>query len=581
MLVTVYRCKDPGFCLSFPFGRSDNHDPTEPVQGKVCVVFVDAESGVTDTAHKQVMRSMKCRVGVLTSSDKFTRDRLKAAAPKFGFAGCDPTAASVENAIRAALEPHMLMVGRAINTPVPKPIEAMFGKVCYVKCTANHAGKPNYICCSSDSAVIYVHPKFAEFHRGCDVKVYTPEKWENKRRMGNPSRVPSNLKTFTSGAQYKHLPDLKMQTPGWLTTGTAMLFHMVFENQFDGDIFMYGFSHFDEDGNVVTPPKGMQNAFGRPAGRHNVDFEKRAMDLLAETGRIVPLHVREIYSEVPEHIPIPVANPKQHSPPKKQVKRNVPPVIVNRKGDDTRAEPVAKPSSAGAHSDLVVVGVFESEVDRLAFAESVSKNMPFATLACYTQTDGVRGIDVRKHEFYRTWFENNRSTIPREYGGEFDGTMFKVVRRTVTRLVYSIALFDQFEFGKRVVFLGRGPDKPVSRADLEGHDVEYSCGSRNKRAKNFYHGYFNVMGGEKTRPVVDEIRRLYENSHRNWRNFEKWDHHYVWRHVLQKQTSNDFYAANHVLRSGATCKDWASPAAQFPPGNLNEFYVVQEQCSGR
>lgn len=319
MLITVYNCRDPNLRLSFPFRRVDGA-PETTAAGKICVVFVDRPVAGDDTACERAARRLSCRVAIMTSHDEDTRARLRAAAADIGFAACDPTAASIEDAVRTALRPHMLMVGRAINTPVPPPVEDLFGKVCYVKCTANHAGNARFVCCSSNSAVVYTHPKFADLHRGCDVKVYAPENWENNRRGGDPCRVPPLLRTFTSRVQYEYLPDLKKQAPGWLSTGTAALMHLLFETAFAGDVYLYGFSHFDEAGDVVTPPRGMQNAFGRPAGRHDVEFERRAMEIVRDTGRVAPFHAADVYCDVPEHVPMPVEAPKAKSKPKPKPK---------------------------------------------------------------------------------------------------------------------------------------------------------------------------------------------------------------------------------------------------------------------
>lgn len=197
---------------------------------------------------------------------------------------CDDPVAS----IREILAKDIVVIGRATRDALPEPLFDLFGKVCYVKCDARGHKGGKYLCTNNDSW--YSKHRFLEEHNP-ECSVY----FANKHEHGKPvpyKRAPRGVKSFGSEIQYKHMPDIKKCAPGWLTSGLSTAFHFLYETHPSPDtcIYMFRFSHW-RAGEVVTPPAGMQNAFGRPPGRHDVDIERRAAEHLRDTGRVFPLEL--------------------------------------------------------------------------------------------------------------------------------------------------------------------------------------------------------------------------------------------------------------------------------------------------
>nr|WRJ69918.1 putative methyltransferase [Oceanusvirus sp.] len=208
----------------------------------------------------------------------------RALATKHKARACFSCDEDVVKKIRNILANDVLVVGKATADPVPPAVEKLFGKICYVKCNArNHKGD-KHIC--TNNVAWYTGHKFLQNHNE-NCKVFFPNKWERGRQVISEKPPKNMTNTFDSDVEYTRMPELKKAAPGWLTTGMATAFHFVFEKGVPADahIYMYRFSHW-KNGAVVTPPKGMKNAFGRPPGRHNVEIERRAAQILQDTGRV-------------------------------------------------------------------------------------------------------------------------------------------------------------------------------------------------------------------------------------------------------------------------------------------------------
>lgn len=228
--------------------------------------------------------------------------------------------------IRKTLANDILVVGKATADPVPPGIEALFGKICYVKCGEKGHTHPRY-CCTDGDMWYKKHDFVKEHNKHCGV--YFPTKHQNGKPI-HYTRPPHGLNSFGSDIQYTHLPEIKNGDPGWLSTGMATAFHFLFDNSMgipnDTCLYMYRFSHW-KDGKVVTPPKGMQNAFGRPPGRHDVNLERKAAEYLHNTKRVFSMEMEHITPDMqahepPEYIPAPPRPPQPQ--PSAKPRRPVP-----------------------------------------------------------------------------------------------------------------------------------------------------------------------------------------------------------------------------------------------------------------
>lgn len=231
----------------------------------------------------------------------------------------DPVAA-----IRTILSRDIVVIGKATREELPTPLFNLFGKVCYVKCDARGHKGDKFLCTNNDNW--YARHAFIKEHNpGC--AIYFPNKYEKGKPVPY-KRAPKGVNGFGSEIQYKHLPDIKKGAPGWLTSGLATAFHFLYETNTcsqdypDTCLYMFRFSHWC-DGQPTTPPAGMQNAFGRPPGRHNVDIERSAAEYLQKTGRVFSL---ELNQATPQALPqpqlappvpvTPASNPPAQPPPK-------------------------------------------------------------------------------------------------------------------------------------------------------------------------------------------------------------------------------------------------------------------------
>ena len=199
--------------------------------------------------------------------------------------------------IREILAKDVLVIGRATADKFPPEVEALFGHVCYVKCTA--AGHTDERYCCTSSSMWYKNHKFIQNHsESCGV--FFPNKWERGHRVAS-EKPPKGMKNhFDCDIVYRYMPELKKEAPGWLTTGMVTAFDFVFGKKFSDKthLYMYGFSHW-KDGAVVTPPAGMKNAFGRPPGRHSVWMERRAAEILRDTKRVYGIETDRTINAVP------------------------------------------------------------------------------------------------------------------------------------------------------------------------------------------------------------------------------------------------------------------------------------------
>jgi hypothetical protein len=217
------------------------------------------------------------------------RHRLRAVMPCCG----DPVAS-----VRGALAKDVVVIGRATRQELPDAVLKLFGRVCFVKCDGRGHHDEKYVCTNNDSW--YEKHSFLAEH-GAGASVYFPD----KREHGQPvpcKRPPRGVRSFGSEEQYKRLPVIATGSPGWLTTGLATAFRFLYETPPfpDSCLYMFRFSHW-RDGRVVTPPKGMQNAFGRPPGRHSVEIERQAAEHLAKTGRVFSLEFSSGVSPPMDH----------------------------------------------------------------------------------------------------------------------------------------------------------------------------------------------------------------------------------------------------------------------------------------
>lgn len=225
----------------------------------------------------------------------FAPGQAPAAPPGARAVEFDPAAhADIDAAAAAALAGCVLVVGRAVTTPVPAALEAAFPAVCYVNCDLRtHAGpRGKYRCCASDcmSERLRLHAT----HHPEDCLVVAPTHYRNgvtnaALDRSLRARCHSSLRQVDPELQYSRLPQLKQQPVGWLTTGATVMQHFLFADPAVDTLYMYGFSHWAADGTVTEPPRGMRDAFSGETGTHSTRFERLAAQDATDTGRVVPL----------------------------------------------------------------------------------------------------------------------------------------------------------------------------------------------------------------------------------------------------------------------------------------------------
>ncbi|AUF82372.1 putative methyltransferase [Tetraselmis virus 1] len=195
----------------------------------------------------------------------------------------------VKSEIIDILKNDILIVGKATNEIIPDYAKKLFGKICHVKCEYCNHKDPKYIC-TSHFAWMKNH-NFLEHHNSA-CKVYYPVKWSKGNVTASES--PNNhINYFRCDIAHKKIPELRQVQNGWLTTGMATLYHFLYDNIYpDSCFYMFRFSHW-RNGSVTTPPVGMQNAFGRPPGRHDIYMEKKAAQIASNSKRVFSFELNE------------------------------------------------------------------------------------------------------------------------------------------------------------------------------------------------------------------------------------------------------------------------------------------------